>query len=204
MVTGNPIGEVIDHSARPAMRRRVIADLGLTAGRFVLCTIHRAETVDDPEHLATVMGALARQAERAGLPIVFPVHPRTRLRLEAAGIRLREPFVALPPLGFLDFMALERGAALVMTDSGTVQEECVIGRVPHVVVRDTTERPETVECGATIIAGRRADGIERAAEAALSLPTNWVLPAGYGVMPVAATVARIALGALPLEPGRRA
>jgi UDP-N-acetylglucosamine 2-epimerase (non-hydrolysing) len=199
VVTGNPIAEVIDHHDERIRASDVRARLGLDAGSFGLMTLHRAETVDDPGHLIGVLDGVERSAKAHGLRIVFPIHPRTTARLRACGRDLDpDVFVASAPIGFFDFVALERSAAIVFTDSGTVQEECVIARVPHVIVRDSTERPEAIECGAGIIAGRTTDGIVRSAEVACATPTTWPLPMGYEPGPVAQRVVASLLGALPI------
>jgi UDP-N-acetylglucosamine 2-epimerase (non-hydrolysing) len=105
-----------------------------------------------------------------------------------AGLRV------LPPLGLFDFVALEREAACVLTDSGTVQEECCILRVANVTTRDVTERPETVECGSNIIAGVDPDRVARAVRAALKRERNWVVPPEYLAPAVSDTVANVLLG----------
>jgi UDP-N-acetylglucosamine 2-epimerase (non-hydrolysing) len=108
--------------------------------------------------------------------------------LDAEPIRLYEPF------GFFDFVALERHARCVLTDSGTVQEECCIMGVPTVTVRDTTERPETVECGSNLLSGLDPDAICRCVELSLDSPASWEAPAEYLIGDVSATVANIVLG----------
>src|SRR5204863_8548948 len=111
------------------------------------------------------------------LPGVFSVHPRTRERIERLGLE-REPLRLCEPFGLFDSVSLGSQARCVITDSGTVQEECCLMRVPAVTVRDTTERPETVECGSNIIAGVGA-GVAGALQAALELPTDWRIPPEY-------------------------
>ena len=139
--------------------------------------------------------ALRRVAEEHGLPIVVSMHPRTKSRLEAFGMTdLVAGLRVLPPLGLFDFVALERDAACVLTDSGTVQEECCILRVANVTTRDVTERPETVECGSNIIAGVDPDRIARAVRAALQRERNWLVPPEYLAPAVSDTVSNILLG----------
>lgn len=152
--------------------------LGLPAGaRHVLVTLHRPSTVDDPEVFEGVLGVLAELA--ADVPVVFPVHPRSRALLDAdrwtgAGLRLTEP------LGYLDFLSLERAAALVITDSGGVQEETTWLGVPCLTVRDNTERPVTVTAGTNRLVGRRPERLRDAARVVLrgespkgSRPSLW-------------------------------
>src|SRR5207244_10259732 len=123
------------HNAAGIAASGVLARLGLTPDAYLLVTMHRAENVDEPARLARFVDGLAKAADESGLRIVWPVHPRTAERLEQGPLRLTDRFLTLPPLGLFDFLRLEREAACVITDSGTVQEECAIFRVPNVTIR---------------------------------------------------------------------
>lgn len=124
------------------------------AGRFGVVTLHRPSNVDEPAQLAALMAALGALAER--LPLIFPVHPRTRDRLAALGLAPAPGLHLLPPLPYRPFLALWRRAALVLTDSGGLQEETTALGIPCLTVRDNTERPVTVELGTNRIAGTDA------------------------------------------------
>jgi UDP-N-acetylglucosamine 2-epimerase (non-hydrolysing)/UDP-GlcNAc3NAcA epimerase len=130
-------------SARTGLREQ----LGLSAAEYLLVTAHRAGNVDDPKRLT----ALVELLEALPLPAVFPVHPRTRERLEQAGLSERvaavETLHLTEPLGYLDFMGLLAGATAVLTDSGGVQKEAYLAKVPCITLRDTTEWVETVASG---------------------------------------------------------
>jgi UDP-N-acetylglucosamine 2-epimerase (non-hydrolysing) len=133
-----------------------LADVSLPAGDYAVLTLHRPANVDWPEKLRSLLGAIKRVSER--LPIVFPVHPRTRKALVECDVRL--PCVSLTePLGYLEFMKLVAGARLVLTDSGGIQEEAPALGKPVLVMRDTTERPEGVEAGTAILVGTDPDRI---------------------------------------------
>ena len=195
IVTGNPILEVMRHYEPCVNASDVHARLGVDKGAYVLVTAHRAENVDVPERLRGLAEALRRVGEEHALPIVVSMHPRTRSRLEAFGMTdLVTGLRVMPPLGFFDFLALERDAACVLTDSGTVQEECCILRVANVTTRDVTERPETVECGSNIIAGVDPDRIATAVRAAMHRDRNWTVPPEYLAPAVSDTVSNILLG----------
>jgi UDP-N-acetylglucosamine 2-epimerase (non-hydrolysing)/UDP-GlcNAc3NAcA epimerase len=118
-------------------------------GGFVLATAHRAGNVDDPERLAALVDLLCAVPH----PVVLPLHPRTRARLEAAGLleRAQSELVVTPPLGYLDFTALLVRARAMLTDSGGVQKEAYLAEVPCVTLRDTTEWVETVEAGWNVL-----------------------------------------------------
>jgi UDP-N-acetylglucosamine 2-epimerase (non-hydrolysing) len=199
LVVGNPIKEVMDRHARRIASATAREDLGLEQRGYLLLTLHRQETVDHPERLRALLDELAAAAEQLALPIVFSVHPRTRERLEQLGIggdsellRLCEPF------GYLDFVALLAEARCVLTDSGTVQEECCILRVPALTLRETTERPETIECGSNALAGVGAGAVGRLlADACAGVP-DFAPPPEYLARQVSSTVAKVVLGHLPL------
>ena len=138
-------------SGLAAERSDALAEHGVEPGRYLLVTAHRAGNVDDPDRLLRLVGLLEALPERT----VFPLHPRTRLRLETAGLLARiaaAPHVKLaPPLGYLDFLELARHARAVLTDSGGVQKEAYLLGTPCVTLRDTTEWVETVEAGWNVL-----------------------------------------------------
>jgi UDP-N-acetylglucosamine 2-epimerase (non-hydrolysing) len=194
-VTGNPIKEVMDRHADAIDRSDAIDRLGVQPGEYLLLTAHRQETVDLEDRLSSLVTGVTGIAKDLGLPLVCSIHPRTKAKLESFGVQLEgEGVIVSPPLGFFDFLKLERHARCVLTDSGTVQEECCILGVPAVTVRDTTERPETVECGSNLIAGVEREGIRRGVLTALSSEPRWMPPREYMVDAVSPTVARIVLG----------
>jgi len=194
VVTGNPIKEVLDLHGERIAASTALEDLRLEPGGYLLLTAHRQETVDSPTRLRSLIDGVLSSARSVGAPVLFSVHPRTAARIDALGVELDDELVRrCPPFGLFDFIALERGARCVMTDSGTVQEECCIARVPAVTVRDATERPETIACGSNRLSGLEADAIVAAVEAALDAPTDWSIPREYLVDDVSAAVTAIAV-----------
>jgi len=130
-----------------------------------------------------------------GGPIVCSTHPRTRDQLTRHGIPAPSPEIRLiDPLGFFEFVWLEKNARCVLSDSGTVQEECAIFNVPNLTLRDVTERPETVECGSNILTGADPGSIARAVQIALSRSGPWDPPPEYLARNVAESVVKIVLG----------
>jgi len=149
---GDAEARAAEAAARGALQAAGAADpAGLLAGRFGVVTLHRPANVDEPAQLAALMGALGALAAR--LPLLFPVHPRTRARLDALGLAPAPGLHLLPPLPYRPFLALWRHATLVLTDSGGLQEETTALGIPCLTVRDNTERPVTVELGTNQIAG---------------------------------------------------
>jgi UDP-N-acetylglucosamine 2-epimerase (non-hydrolysing) len=202
-VTGNPIFEVMEAHRERIDASDVLPRHGLESSSYVLVTLHRAENVDDPERLGRFMGSISRVADDQACPVVVSVHPRTAGKLEQFSlVPASTRVMLLEPLGFFDFVKLERHARVVLSDSGTVQEECAIFHVPNVTLRDVTERPETIECGSNILSGAGADDVLRAVRVALSGKADWNPPAEYTARNVSSTVARIVLGYLSLRQRR--
>lgn len=194
-VIGNPIYEVLQHYARSIDASDVLTTLQVGPHSYFLVTLHRAENVDHPQRLAQLLTGLSRVADRYEQAMLISVHPRTASKLEQFGLNPASARVRLlTPLGFFDFVKLEKNARLVLSDSGTVQEECAIFRVPNVTLRDVTERPETIECGSNILSGSQPADILSAVNVALSLPAEWTPPAEYTTCNVARTVCKIMLG----------
>jgi UDP-N-acetylglucosamine 2-epimerase (non-hydrolysing) len=195
LVTGNPIFEVLEHFAERIARSRVLETLGILPGRYFAATLHRAENVDVPERLADLVSALERLHAEHDVPVIVSTHPRTRSKLDAMGIAPKGEGVRfLEPFGFFDFVWLEKNARCVLTDSGTVQEEACIFRLPSVVLRDATERLEIVEGGGSILSGTDPEAILACVRTALDQRGNWTVPREYLEPTVSSTVVKIVLG----------
>lgn len=198
VVTGNPILEVIEHYRPNIERSNVLDRLALAHGRFFLVTLHRGENVDIEQRLRSFVEAWRLLSDRYGFPVIVSTHPRTADRMrrygigtDGSGIRLLEPF------GFFDFIKLEENAACVLSDSGTVQEECAILHVRNVTLRDVTERPETVACGSNVLSGADVGSILACVEGALGHATDWTPPPEYLVRDVSDVAVRIVAGSSP-------
>ena len=192
-VTGNPIFEVLEHYRDAIDGSDVLKRLGVEDGKYLLVTLHRAENVDHPGRLSRMLGALASAGAAHGVPVLVSVHPRTADRMQQFGLS-GSGMTLLRPLGFFDFVKLEKRAKAVLSDSGTVQEECAIFGVPNVTLRDVTERAETIECGSNVLSGSAPDDISRALEVAIASAADWMPPREYIVPNVSRTVAQIVLG----------
>lgn len=192
-VTGNPIREVLLHEEEKIARSDVLARLHLEAGGYFLTTAHRAENVDVPERLVGLVQAFDLLQKQTRLPVIVSTHPRTRSRLRDCSLPDNPRVRYLEPFGFHDFVALQKSARCVLSDSGTVQEECAILQVPNVTLRDVTERPETVECGSAILAGTDPERILACVEIALRRPAALPAPEEYLRTNVSSTVVNILL-----------
>ncbi len=149
--------------ALAAERSQALLDIGLTRGQFVLTTCHRAENTDDREKLAQILDALNRIAQ--SLPVVLPLHPRTRKLTVEFGLAERlSALRVVEPLSYLDMVALEQAAAVIVTDSGGVQKEAYFYSVPCITMRDETEWVETIDAGMNTLAGADTTAIVDAFE----------------------------------------
>ncbi len=162
-LVGNVMIDTLLRHRERAARTGILEQMGLGPRRYALLTLHRPANVDDPATLSRLMEVLDRVA--CDWPIVFPIHPRTRARLEALGLQWRGQWKWIEPLGYLEFLALMDGARLVMTDSGGVQEETTVLGVPCLTLRENTERPATIRLGTNRLAGTDPDRIWKAYEA---------------------------------------
>lgn len=170
-LVGNAMIDTLLINLPRARDRRILSELGLIPGEYGVVTLHRPANVDNESLLAGLLRALASVS--ADCPLVFPAHPRTRSVLGPPpdGLRL------IDPLGYLDFLALQADARLVLTDSGGIQEETTVLGVPCLTLRDNTERPITVTEGTNRLVGRSPDVVVAAARAVLADPPTPRRPA---------------------------
>jgi UDP-N-acetylglucosamine 2-epimerase (non-hydrolysing) len=152
---GNTMIDTLMANVGTALEMATWREHGLDEGGYVLATLHRPGLVDDPELLARTMRAL--EAVAADLPVIFPVHPRTLARLETLGLVDGTPVILTRPLPYTSFLSLQAGAAVVVTDSGGVQEETTALGVPCFTLRDNTERPVTITHGTNTLLGLDPD-----------------------------------------------
>lgn len=194
-VTGNPIKEVLDHYSQAIDESDVLERFEVNPFDYFLITLHRAENVDKFERLENIFKGFSAIAKKFDKKILISTHPRTAEKLNQFGINPdNQNIKLLKPLGFFEFVKLEKNALAVLTDSGTVQEECSIFGIPNVTLRDVTERPETIECGSNILSGADPELIVRAVDIAVSQPATWIPPKEYMVENVSQTVSKIVLG----------
>jgi UDP-N-acetylglucosamine 2-epimerase (non-hydrolysing) len=179
-VTGNTIVDAVYQNLEISQRKkRILKELGLKEREYFLVTIHRQENVDNNERFHGILKGLEMIEETLNMPVLYPIHPRAKKQMEAfnlkpAGLRLMEP------LDYLSFLQLESKANLVLTDSGGVQEETCILKVPCVTLRYNTERPETLEVGSNVLAGTDPNEIVKKTRHMLNVKRNWNNPFGDG------------------------
>jgi UDP-N-acetylglucosamine 2-epimerase (non-hydrolysing) len=181
-LVGNLMIDSLRQNVERAKESNIAERLGIGGITYGVVTLHRPANVDDPAALEEIMGALRVIAENT--PLYWPVHPRTRARLEGGTLPLPRELRLLEPLGYLDFLNLEAGASLVLTDSGGIQEETTVLGVNCLTLRDNTERPVTIEIGTNRLAGTKKasilaawDDMQRASRQA-GIPPLWDGQAG--------------------------
>lgn len=179
-VTGNTIVDSVYQNREIADRKvNVLKDLGLKPKEYFLVTAHRAENVDNKARLKEILKGLELIKKEFGMPVIFPMHPRTRKMVNEFGLEL-DGIRAIEPVGFLEFLQLEANARLALTDSGGVQEEtCILG-VPCVTLRDNTERPETLEVKSNLLSGANAEMMLMGAKQMIKKANDWKNPFGDG------------------------
>jgi UDP-N-acetylglucosamine 2-epimerase (non-hydrolysing) len=172
-LVGNVMIDTLIRFRDKAAQTGVLGRLGLTGKSYAVVTLHRPSNVDGAEHLTSLMNMLAELSRH--LPVVFPVHPRTRARMEEAGLT-EHGVILTEPLGYLEFLHLVGEARLVLTDSGGIQEETTILQVPCLTMRENTERPITIDQGTNRLVGTDPDTILHAALDTLNAPPRSLAP----------------------------
>ena len=179
-VTGNTIVDALRHYLPAAIEASSPEKFGVEPQKYFLATVHRAENTDCSLSMGRILEGLERASREHGLPVVFPIHPRTRSRIADFNIPVPDRIRLIDPVGYYDFLVLEKQAALIFTDSGGVQEESCIFQVPCVTLREDTERPETILVGGNLLAGTSPEGIVAGANTMLGRSRDWANPFGDG------------------------
>lgn len=183
-LTGNTIVDVIHDIIGKIDAGAAISELGLEGRNFFYVTVHREENVDHAERLRSILIGLGKVAKKFRVPMVFPIHPRTRKRVEQFGLMKElnqiEGLKLIEPAGFMRHLALVSKAKLVLTDSGGIQEETCTLKVPGVVLREVTDRPEGLKVGATMLTSLDPDRILQVSSEMVGKQGNWENPYGDG------------------------
>jgi UDP-N-acetylglucosamine 2-epimerase (non-hydrolysing) len=179
-ITGNTIVDAVNQYLELARQKIDIASqFRLKSQKYFLTTLHRQENTDNKERFTSILDGLSEVATIFRLPVVYPIHPRSRKIMDELG-RKPNNLKIIDPVDFFSFLQLESNARLILTDSGGVQEEACILHVPCVTLRNNTERPETVDAGANILGGAARESIIASTETMLKRKTDWTNPFGDG------------------------
>ncbi len=153
-VAGNLIADVVVEMLPRAEERSVIhRTLGVKKGEYFLATVHRAGAVDNPKNFLNILSGLGQVSAHFKLPVIYPMHPRARKNMTELGLNVPRGVMLIEPADYFDFLALQAHAKVILTDSGGLQEEGCILRVPVVSLRPNTERQETLALGSNVLSG---------------------------------------------------
>jgi len=179
-VTGNTIVDAVHQNLELSQEKNSILEtLKLRPREYLLCTLHRQENVDNKTRFTSILEGLNKVSAGLKLKVLYPVHPHSRKRMEEFNLKASN-ITLIEPVDYLEFLQLESNSRLILTDSGGIQEEsCILG-VPCVTLRDNTERPETVDIGANILAGTASEDILKCAQVMLGKSRDWQNPFGDG------------------------
>lgn len=180
-LTGNTIVDAVLQNLKISQTKAdILKKLGIEKGKYMLITAHRPSNVDNKESLQNLLNGFELVYNEYKLPLIYPIHPRTKKMLEKFNLKVPDGLKLIEPLSFLEFLQLEANSKLILTDSGGIQEEACILKIPCVTLRENTERPETIDVNANVLAGNDPDRILECAKEMLSKSTNWQNPFGDG------------------------
>lgn len=202
-VTGSPLAEVLEAYKLNIDRSPVLEELSLAPKEYFLVSLHREENVDNPSNLASLLEAISRIGLASECRVIMSTHPRLRSRLVHFGFGSEYPNVEFPePFGYFDFNKLQQNAKCVLSDSGTISEECAISGFPAVTIRNATERPEALETGSIVITGLRVAAVEECVELVVKQWGDGLrpsLPNEYTWLDCSSRVTRLILGLTQLH-----
>lgn len=168
-VTGSPMPEVFEAHKSGIENSTALEKLGLQKNGYFVVSAHREENIDIPKNFDSLMNALNVVAETYQKPLIFSTHPRSMKRIESTGVKLHPLIRNLPPFGFFDYCKLQKNAACVLSDSGTLSEESAMLGFPAVLIRTSTERPEVLDKGTIVIGGITANEMLQSIELATGM-----------------------------------
>lgn len=203
-VIGNPIYEVMTHYSKEIDESKILDLHGVKPQKYFLVTIQSEENVDDEYRLKSTFTGLDRINTEYNFPIICSLPTRTRDKIKQCNLIITNKDIHLSEsFSFFDFIHLEKNATCVITDSGSIQDECCILGTPNITIRDVTERPETIECGSTMLASTSPKIMLKSVEIALREKHHWIPPPEYLDNNVSSKVVKIILGYLNDQQGTR-
>ena len=171
-VVGSPMAEVLDKCKEKIDASRVLEELGLESGKYILLSAHREENIDIESNFMSLMTAVNAMAESYDMPILYSCHPRSKKYIEARGFKFDERVIQHKPLGFFDYNKLQQNAFCVVSDSGTIPEEGAYFKFPAVSIRTSTERPEAMDKGVFTIGSITTEQVLQAVDLAVMMHAN--------------------------------
>ena len=197
--TGSPLNEVIKHFSQSIEASKILNDLNVEQGQYIVASIHREENLEIGDNFIGILEAFTKISDHYGLPILFSTHPRTRKKIDILKIKL-DSIQFIKPLGFFDYLKLQKNAFVTLSDSGTISEESSILNFPGVSVRTSTERPEAVDFGSITIGNIDSEALLQATEIATKTTSKQAaeIPLEYQVENSSDRVIKIVQGYTPI------
>lgn len=171
-VTGSPMREVLRDHLPKIEKSKVLEQLGLERGKYILLSAHREENIDDEENFLSLMGAVNNIAEHYQMPVIYSCHPRSKKFIEQRNFRFHPLVKEMKPFGFMDYNQLQMNSYCVLSDSGTLSEESAMLGFAGVLIRTSTERPEVLDKGTVVIGGISGHDVEQALDLAVAMREN--------------------------------
>lgn len=199
-VTGSPLFEVLKKYSDKIASSNIIKKLALTQGQYMVVSAHREENIDLGNQFEILCQSLNSVAERYGMPIIFSTHPRTQKRIVANNVSFHPLINNIQPLGFFDYVQLQKGAYIVLSDSGTISEESAMMGFDAISIRTSTERPEAIDAGTVVLGGITKDQILQSIELvkATAITPQTMLPWEYTVTNTSDRVVRVIQSYTPI------
>lgn len=199
-VTGSPLREVLNKYSAQIAESKVLENLGLESGKYIVVSAHREENIDLKNHFEQLSQSLNVVAEKYKMPVIFSTHPRTEKRIVENKVEFHPLIRNIQPLGFFDYVHLQQQSYIVLSDSGTISEESGMLKFPAVSIRTSTERPEAIDAGTIVLGGILKDEILNAIEIVKGTPlsASTTLPWEYEVINTSDRVLRVISSYLPI------
>jgi UDP-N-acetyl-L-fucosamine synthase len=199
-VTGSPLREVLTSHSTSIENSDIVERLQITQGNYIVVSAHREENIDLGNHFEVLVDALNGVAEEYRMPVIFSTHPRTRKRMEANNVSFHKLIRNIEPLGFFDYVKLQKDAFIVLSDSGTISEESAMVGFPAISIRTSTERPEAIDAGTIVLGGRSREQMLNAINIVKGLENSGIpeLPAEYKVENTSERVIKIIQSYTPI------
>lgn len=205
-VSGSPLAEILDYNKDGIATSKILESLKLQPQKYFLVSMHREENVDSKEHLGTLIEILNYVAEKYNFPLIITTHPRTKKRLDEHNYKAHELVNFCKPFGFFDYITLQKNAFCVLSDSGTIQEECSNLNFPAIQIRNSSERPEAFDEGVTILTGLDKDIVVKSIEIVTKQHTEgekFNIPKSYADKNFSSKVLRHVVGLAKITKKRR-
>jgi UDP-N-acetylglucosamine 2-epimerase (non-hydrolysing) len=192
-VTGSPLFEVLTTFSKQIQNSKILENLGIEKNKYFVVSAHREENIDLGNHFYTLVDSINAVAEKYKYPIIFSTHPRTKLKIDKTNIKFNPLVNILSPLGFFDYVALQKKSYCVLSDSGTISEESAMMGFPAISIRTSTERPEAIDTGTIILGGISTIDIINSIEICVNTfdINKLILPQEYKINDVSIRVIRV-------------